>query len=175
MALSKRWTGITLVYAMTVSSFPERGQPTLVRSLTMRANCVQPQVELPVLLYFFPNLTGQLGHFLDILPAGFPIGIGDLGKLVCVIAESSYLVEQIGVMLTGFRTQFGPHDEGTQEFLTGQAACFHLRFQMCQFFFVEMKRDDVVSFSHMDSFNALVLSFCGFSSVPALLPGTHNG
>ena len=33
----------------------------------------------------------------------------------------------------------------------------------------------MVSFSHMDSFNALVLSFCGYSSVPALLPGTHNG
>ena len=37
---------------------------------------------LPILLYFFPNLTGQLGHFLDALLAGFPIGIGDLGKLV---------------------------------------------------------------------------------------------
>ena len=106
---------------------------------------------LPILLYFFPNLTGQIGHFLDILLAGFPVGIGDLGKLVCVVAESSYLVEQISVMLTGFRTQFGPHDEGAEEFLTGQAACFHLRFQMGQFLFVEMKGDDVISFSHSEA------------------------
>lgn len=61
---------------------------------------------LPVLLYFFPNLPGQLGHFLDILLAGFAVGIGDLGKLVCVVAEPSHLVEQICMVVAGPCPQF---------------------------------------------------------------------
>ena len=112
----------------------------------MCANCIQPQV-LPVLLYFFPNLPGQLRHFLDILLAGLSIGISDLGKLVCVVAQPSHLVEQIRMVVAGPCPQFRTHDEGAEEFLTGQAACFHLRFQMGQFLFVEMERNDVVSFS----------------------------
>lgn len=56
---------------------------------------------LPVLLYFFPNLPGQLRHFLDILLAGLSIGISDLGKLVCVVAQPSHLVEQIRMVVAG--------------------------------------------------------------------------
>ena len=120
---------------------------------------------LPILLYFFPNLTGQLSHFLDILLAGFAVGIGDLGKLVGVVAKPGYLVEQIRMVIAGPCPQFRTHDKGAEEFLTGQAACFHLRFQMGQFLFVQVEGDDVVSFSHGEApFNALALSVSGFPS-----------
>ena len=79
-----------------------------------------PEVRIPILLYFFPNLTGQISHFFDALLAGFPIGIGDLGKLVCVVAESSYLVEQIRMVVAGPCPQFRTHDESAEKFLTGQ-------------------------------------------------------
>ena len=55
------------------------------------------------------------------------------------------------MVIAGPCPQFRAHDEGAEEFLTGQAACFHLRFQMGQFLFVEMERDDVVSFSHSEA------------------------
>ena len=42
---------------------------------------------LPILLYFFPNLTGDNGHFLHALLAGFAISIRNLGKLVGVITN----------------------------------------------------------------------------------------
>lgn len=46
MALSRRWTGIMLVYAMAVFSFLsfKRGQLSLVQGLAVCANCIQPQV-----------------------------------------------------------------------------------------------------------------------------------
>ena len=46
MALSRRWTGITLVYAMALFSFLrfKRGQPGRIHVLAMCANCIQPQV-----------------------------------------------------------------------------------------------------------------------------------
>ena len=42
---------------------------------------------LPILLYFFPNLTGDNSHFLHALLAGFAISIRNLGKLVGVITN----------------------------------------------------------------------------------------
>ena len=131
---------------------------------------------LPILLYFFPNLPGQFRHFLDILLAGLPIGIGDLGKLVGVVAKPGYLVKQIRMVIAGPCPQLCAHDEGAEEFLTGQAACFHLRFQMRQFLFVQAEGNDVISFSHGEApFNAPVLSVSGFSSAPALWQGVRNG
>lgn len=46
MALSRRWTGIMLVYAMALFSFLsfKRGQLRLIHVLAMCANCIQPQV-----------------------------------------------------------------------------------------------------------------------------------
>ena len=46
MALSRRWTGITLVYAMVLFSFLrfKRGQRGRIHVLAMCANCIQPQV-----------------------------------------------------------------------------------------------------------------------------------
>lgn len=46
MALSRRWTGIMLVYAMALFSFLsfKRGQLRLIHVLYMCANCIQPQV-----------------------------------------------------------------------------------------------------------------------------------
>lgn len=127
--------------------------------------CFVAIAAIPILLYFFPNLTGQLSHFLDILLAGFAVGIGDLGKLVGVVAKPGYLVEQIRMVIAGPCPQFRTHDKGAEEFLTGQAACFHLRFQMGQFLFVQVEGDDVVSFSHGEApFNALALSVSGFPS-----------
>ena len=103
---------------------------------------------LPVLLYFFPNLTDKLRHFLKALRTGLPIGVGYPGELVCVVAEPGHLEEQICVVVAGPCPQFCAHDEGTQEFLARQAARFHLRLQMRQLLFVEMEGDDVISFSH---------------------------
>lgn len=46
MALSRRWTGIMLVYAMALFSFLsfKRGQLRLIHVLAKCANCIQPQV-----------------------------------------------------------------------------------------------------------------------------------
>jgi len=46
MALSRRCTGIMLVYAMVLFSFLsfKRGQFSLIHVLSMCANCIQPQV-----------------------------------------------------------------------------------------------------------------------------------
>lgn len=46
MALSRRWTGIMLVYAMALFSFLsfKHGQLRLIHVLAMCANCIQPQV-----------------------------------------------------------------------------------------------------------------------------------
>ncbi len=46
MALSRRWTGIMLVYAMVLFSFLsfKRGQFSPVQGLAVYANCIQPQV-----------------------------------------------------------------------------------------------------------------------------------
>lgn len=46
MALSRRWTGIMLVYAMALFSFLsfKRGQLRLIHVLAMCANCIQLQV-----------------------------------------------------------------------------------------------------------------------------------
>ena len=46
MALSRRWTGITLVYAMVLFSFLrfKRGQRGRIHVLVMCENCIQPQV-----------------------------------------------------------------------------------------------------------------------------------
>lgn len=57
------------------------------------------------------------------------------------------------MVVAGSCPQFRTHDEGAEEFLTGKAACFHLRFQMRQFLFVQVERDDVVSFSHIDLYD----------------------
>ena len=57
------------------------------------------------------------------------------------------------MVVAGLCPQFGSHDEGAEEFLTGQAAQFYLCFQMRQFLFVEMKGDNVISFSHMDLYD----------------------
>ena len=42
----------------------------------------------------------------------------------------------------GPRLQLRPHDEGTQESITGKAAEFHLGLQMGQFLFVQMERNE---------------------------------
>ena len=46
MALSRWWTGITLVYAMVLFSFLrfKRGQRGRIHVLPMCENCIQPQV-----------------------------------------------------------------------------------------------------------------------------------
>ena len=117
---------------------------------------------LPILLYFFPDLTSQSGHFLHALLAGFAVGIGHFCKLICVVAESRNLVEQICVVVAGLSSKLSAHDEGAKKFLTGQAAHFHLRFQMCQLLFVEMEGDDVISFSHWGLLLTLrFIPFCG--------------
>ena len=91
---------------------------------------------LPIVFDLLPYLASQFRHFLDILLAGFSVGIGDLGKLVGVVAQPRHLVKQVCMVVTGLCPQFGPHDESAEEFLTGQTAQFHLRFQMRQFLFV---------------------------------------
>lgn len=114
---------------------------------------------LPILLYFFPDLTRQPGHFLHTLLAGFAVGIGHFCKLICIVAEPRNLVEQICVVVAGLGSKLSAHDEGAEKFLTRQAARFHLHFQMCQLLFVEMEGDDVISFSHWGLlFNAAIHS-----------------
>ena len=81
-------------------------------------------------------LRPRLWPFLHALPAGLAIGVCDLGKLVGVVAESSYLVKQVGMVDAWPCLQLSPHDEGAQEFLTGKAAELHLGLQMGQFLFV---------------------------------------
>ena len=55
----------------------------------------------------------------------------------------------IGMMFTGSCPDFAAHDNGTDVFLTGQAAFFYLLFQKTQLLCIEADWYHMVSFSHL--------------------------
>ena len=60
-----------------------------------------------------------------------------MGKLVGVVAQTGYFPQKLRMMLTGSCPDFATHDNGTDVFLTGQAAFFYLLFQKTQLFCIE--------------------------------------
>ena len=57
---------------------------------------------LPLFLYQMPCFFGKPQHFLNALLACHSRSIGNMGKLVRIIAQTRYLPKQFRVMLTGF-------------------------------------------------------------------------
>ena len=69
-------------------------------------------------------------------------------------------------MLTGSCPDFATHDNGTDVFLTGQAAFFYLLFQKTQLFCIEADWYHMVPFSHPDIDNFLFKAIqCHFETI----------
>ena len=72
-----------------------------------------------------------------------------MGKLIGVVAQTGYFPQKLRMMLTGSCPDFATHDNGTDVFLTGQAAFFYLLFQKTQLLCIEADWYHMVSFSHL--------------------------
>ena len=104
---------------------------------------------LPFLFDQPPCLFRHAEHFPDTLFPGHPTAVGYMGKLVGVVAQTGYFPQKLRMMLTGSCPDFAAHDNGTDVFLTGQAAFFYLLFQKTQLLCIEADWYHMVSFSHL--------------------------
>lgn len=102
---------------------------------------------LPQLYYLLIYLLCHFYHLVYALLPGRAGGVGAVGELVGVVAETRHLAQQVGVVSTGARLEFGTHDQGPQVFLAGQAAQVRLTVEMPQFLVIQPQRDLMRTFA----------------------------
>ena len=102
---------------------------------------------LPQLYYLLIYLLCHFYHLVYALLPGRAGGVGAVGELVGVVAETRHLAQQVGVVSTGARVEFGTHDQAAQVFFTGQAAQVGLAVKMPQFLVIQPQRDLMRTFA----------------------------
>lgn len=102
---------------------------------------------LPQLYYLLIYLLCHFYHLVYALLPGRAGGVGAVGELVGVVAETRHLAQQVGVVSTGARVKFVAHDQAAQVFLAGQAAQVRLTVEMPQFLVIQPQRDLMRTFA----------------------------
>ena len=85
---------------------------------------------LPFVSHLLPDRAGDARHLVHALLIRFAVGIGDTGKLVCVVAQARRLVKQIGMVLTRPCPQLHAPDKRSQKLLAGKPAALCLLVQL---------------------------------------------